>query len=120
MATIKNLFVDAGSDFSTTITIKQSNELPFNLTNYTAASQIRKSHDSSQYFSFNATIPPETATQGKIKLELPAAESEQIPHGRWLYDVEITLTESDVIIVRKRVLEGIVQVDPQITQDITL
>lgn len=119
MATIKNLFVDAGSDFNVTITVRQSNGTPFDLSNYTAESQIRKSHESSQYYSFITTIQPQTASQGKITLELPAADSEEIPHGRWLYDIEITLTEQDQIITRKRILEGIVDISPQITQDIT-
>lgn len=118
MATISNLYLDAGSDFEVIITIKQSNGVVMNLTGYTAASQMRKSHDSSVYYNFEATIPVETSTQGKIKLRMPASQSELIPHGRWLYDVEVTLTQDDVIVVRKRVVEGIVEVTPQITQDV--
>lgn len=111
MATISNLFVDAGSDYSTVITVASANGSPLILTDYTVKSQLRKSYSSSQFFDFTASVYD--ATHGKIKLSLTAFQSEAIPAGRWLYDVEITNTSTGA---RKRVVEGIVTVTPQITQ----
>lgn len=110
MATIANLFVDAGSTYSNIITVSASNGAPLNLTDYTVKSQMRKSYSSSVAYDFTASIfDPAT---GKVRLQLTAAQSEAIPPGRWLYDVEITSLSG----TKTRVVEGIVTVTPQITK----
>lgn len=111
MATISNLFIDAGSDYATNIYVKAANGQPLDLTNYTAKSQMRKSYQSSQAFNFVATILD--AARGIIRLSIDADTTNTIPPGRWLYDVEITNTNSSV---RKRVVEGIATITPQVTQ----
>jgi uncharacterized cupin superfamily protein len=110
MATISNLFVDAGSSYSNIITVASTSGAPLDLTGYTVASQMRKSYSSSTAHNFTATIYQ--AAQGKVRLQLTSAESEAIPSGRWLYDVEITSPSGN----KTRVVEGIVTVTPQITQ----
>lgn len=110
MATISNLYVDAGATYSNIITVSASNGQALDLTGYTVASQMRKSYSSSQAYSFNASIF--NAAQGKVRLQLNPAQSEAIPAGRWLYDVEITSPSG----AKTRVVEGIVTVNPQITQ----
>lgn len=110
MAIISNLFVDAGSDYSNIITVTTPGGAPLDLTGYTVYSQMRKSYSSSTAYDFTATI--HNTSLGQIKLSLTAAQSELIPAGRWLYDVEITSSTG----ARKRVLEGVVIVTPQITQ----
>jgi hypothetical protein len=110
MATISNLFVDAGSTYSNIITVAGSNGLPLNLTGYTVASQMRKSYQSSIYYTFTASVY--IATQGKIRLQLTDEQSELIPPGRYIYDVEITSPTG----ATTRVVEGIVTVTPQITK----
>lgn len=109
MATISNLFVDAGSTYSNTITVSASNGQPLNLTGYSVASQMRKSYGSSTVHSFTASILD--ATTGKVRLQLTDEQSAVIPAGRWLYDVEISSPSGAVT----RVVEGIVTVTPQIT-----
>lgn len=110
MATVSNLFVDAGSDYSNIVSVMATTGQPLDLTNYTVKSQMRKSYSSSTAYNFTASIY--NATNGKVKLELTAAQSEAIPPGRWLYDVEITSPSG----TKTRVVEGIVTVTPQITQ----
>ena len=111
MATISNLFIDAGSAFTNIISLSASNGLPLNLTGYTVKSQIRKSYTSTISHTFAASVYS-TATLGKVKLELTATQTEAITPGRWLYDVEITSSGG----VKTRVIEGIITVTPQITQ----
>jgi hypothetical protein len=110
MATISNLFVDAGSDYSNIITVSSTNGQPLNLTGYTVASQMRKSYSSSTAYPFAATIYD--AATGRVRLQLSAATSSGIPAGRWLYDVEITSPSG----TKTRVVEGITTITPQITQ----
>lgn len=110
MATISNLFVDAGASYSNIVSVTAANGQPLDLTGYTIASQMRKSYQSSLAYNFTASVYD--ALTGKIRLQLSSAQSEAIPAGRWLYDVEITSPSGN----KTRVVEGIVTVNPQITQ----
>ncbi len=56
MATISNLYVDAGATYSNIITVTAANGQALNLTGYTVASQIRKSYQSSTAYAFTATV----------------------------------------------------------------
>ena len=110
MATVSNLFVDAGANYSNIITVAATNGQPLNLTGYTVASQMRKSYQSSTAYNFTASVYD--AATGKVRLQLTPTQSEAIPAGRWLYDVEITSPSGS----KTRGVEGIVTVNPQITQ----
>lgn len=110
MASISNLFVDQGSDYSSIVTVNSGNGSPLNLQGFTVKSQMRKSYGSSVAYDFDAEVFD--ATSGRLRLKLSAIDSEDIPTGRYLYDVEITSPTG----AKKRVVEGIVTVTPQITQ----
>ena len=110
MATISNLYVDAGSTYSNVVTITASNGQALDLSGYSVASQMRKSYQSSTVFDFTASIYD--APNGKIRLQLTDTQSQAIPPGRWLYDVEIRSASGN----KTRVLEGIVTVSPEITR----
>jgi len=110
MATIRNLFIDGGTTYSNIISVSGSTGAALDLTGYTVASQMRKSYSSSIAYNFTTSIYD--AIQGKIRLQLTNTQTEQIPAGRWLYDVEITSPSG----VRTRVLEGIVTVTPEVTK----
>jgi hypothetical protein len=110
MATVSNLFVDAGTDYSTIITVAATNGQPLNLTGYSVASQMRKSYSSSTVYNFTTSLYD--AAQGKVRLQLNNTQSSAIPAGRWLYDVEITSPSG----TKTRVIEGIVTVTPEITR----
>ena len=110
MATVANIFIDQGSDYSNIVTVTASNGQPLNLTGFTVASQIRKSFSSSTAHNVSATIL--SASLGRVRLELSSTQSETIPLGRYLYDVEVTSSVGS----KTRVVEGIATITPQITQ----
>ncbi len=110
MATVANIYIDEGTNFSNTITVTGADGNALTLTSYTTASQMRKSYASSTAYNLNATISD--AANGKVNISLTAAQSGAIPPGRYLYDVEITSPGG----VKTRVVEGIAIVTPQITQ----
>jgi len=106
----QELFLEQGTDFTTTITLDDVDGLPYNLVDITAKSQIRKSYYStSPTATFNITIP--TPTNGVIILQLNHETTSNIAAGRYVYDVVIKDNENTVT----RVLEGIVNVIPQVT-----
>lgn len=109
MATISNLFIDAGSDFSVQITLENDDGTVMNLETFTAYSQFRKSYTSSTAYSFTTTIDVEN---GVVTLSLPADYSSTIPPGRYLYDAELRNVGGTVI----RFIEGVVTVSAEITR----
>jgi hypothetical protein len=110
MATVANLYIDQGTDFSAIVALKNQNGTPLVLDGYTVASQFRKSYQSSIAVTFNVSIF--NAAEGKIQLQLTDQATSGIRAGRYLYDVEITSPSGD----RKRALEGIVVLTPEITR----
>lgn len=110
MATVANIFIDQGSEYSNIITVSASNGQPLNLTGYSIASQLRKSYTSSTAYNFTTEIYE--ATNGKVRMRLTSSASEQIPPGRYLYDLEVASPSGN----KTRVVEGIATVTPQITK----
>lgn len=104
------LFLEQGADFNTTITLDDVSGAPMNLVHYTASSQMRKSYYSS---NASATFSIETGgSQGTITMSMTSANTANIYAGRYVYDVYITSAQN----IRVRVLEGIVNVLPQVTK----
>ena len=110
MATISNIFIDQGSNYSNIITVSGTSGAALDITGYTVASQIRKSYTSSTAYSLNAVI--HNAVAGQVRLTLTASQSEAIPPGRYLYDLEIASASGN----KTRIVEGVATVTPQITQ----
>ena len=105
------LFLEQGADFNTVVTLDDVSGATLNLISYSASSQMRKS-----YYSSNAaaTFVVETGgLAGTITLSMSSANTANIYPGRYLYDVYITSVSNGY---RVRVLEGIVNVLPQITK----
>ena len=107
----QELFLEQGTTFTTNITLDDIDGIPFDLTGVRAKSQIRKSYYSANTTAeFNVVI--NTPTSGVILLLLDAPTTSNIAAGRYVYDVAIKDTANTVT----RVLEGIVNVIPQVTK----
>lgn len=111
MATVSNLYIDQGSDFKVVVTLTNQDGTPLNLENFVIKSQFRKSYQSSTAVDFNIEIL-EPFGAGKIRMSLPADSTSPILAGRYLYDVEA----SNQLGEKRRVLEGIVIITPEITR----
>lgn len=110
-AAYQNLIIEAGSNFSASITIDDVYQEIYDLTGYTSASQMRKS-----YYSVNPTATFTTSInvgQGTITLELDAATTANIAPGRYVYD---TIIIDNAHGVTTRVLEGTIDVSPRVTR----
>jgi hypothetical protein len=108
----QELFLEAGTSFNTTIYIDDVYGDSYNLQNYSAASQIRKS-----YYSSNATATFSTTigNNGQIALSLNANTTSNIYPGRYLYDIVI-YDNDDASNNTIRILEGIINVTPRVTR----
>ena len=109
MATKANLFIDQGTTYETVLTLTDEDGNVLDLTDATAASQIRKSYSSSLAAEFTTSI---NVSAGEITLTLTADQTGSIVAGRYVYDVELTDAENKIT----RIVEGIVTVNPQVTR----
>ena len=107
----QELFLEQGTTFTTTITLDDIYSVPYDLTEITAKSQIKRS-----YYSANNTaeflVTINDPSSGTILLSLNSNATANIAPGRYVYDVVIKDTANTVT----RVLEGIVNVTPQVTR----
>lgn len=103
------LFLEQGEDFSADITLDTINGAPYDISDFTVKSQIRKSHWSQNTTAiFEATI----SANGIINLSLDSSITENVSSGRYVYDVFLTNSSNN----RSKVLEGILFVDPSSTR----
>jgi hypothetical protein len=109
-AAYQNLYIEQGTSFSTTITLDDVYGDIYDLTGYTANSQIRKS-----YYSSNATaafLAIVDANTGTVSLSMSTPTTANIAAGRDVYDTIIKTPAGDAT----RILEGVVDVSPSVTR----
>ena len=111
MATISNLFIDQGADFTTTVTINDSTGSALDLTNYTALAMVRKSYASTTATTFTSTFASDRTT-GQITISLTDTQTAALESGRYVYDLIIT----DASGTKTRVVEGIATVNPSVSR----
>ena len=111
MATLSNIFIDQGSDFSTTVTINDTSGDPLDLTGYTALAQIRKTYASTTATDFGITFV-NPRSDGQITISLTDNQTSALEFGRYVYDLLITDTGGN----KTRVVEGIATVNPSVSR----
>jgi hypothetical protein len=110
MSAYINLQIDAGTDFQLTLDLAEDDGTPIDCTGSTFNSQIKYS-----YYTSNVTaylmVTPIDAANGTTLLSIDAANTANIPPGRYVYDIRRT----DPVGIVSRIIEGIVTVTPQVT-----
>ena len=105
-----NFILEQGATFNRILTLKENNSA-MNLTNYTVASKMRSTHDSSPVAgTFTCTISD--ATAGEITMQMTNSTTAAIEEGMYVYDMEITNSAGTVT----RILEGTITVNPEVTR----
>lgn len=105
------LFIEQGETFSADVSLDQINGTPYDLSNYTAKSEIRKSYWSADVSAtFVTTLNLESGTIG---LELSANTTQTLSSGKYVYDIFLTSTTNNK---RFKILEGIIFVEPSATK----
>ena len=109
MATKAHLVIDQGTTFSTDLTLSDQNGDPLYLSGYTANSVMKKWYTSSNSTQFSVSV---NTVSSVITLGLTANVTNNLPAGRYVYDVILTETSTGAV---SRVLEGYVTVTPSST-----
>ena len=111
MASYANLYVDQGSDYSTAIILEDRKGDLLELTDMTFDGQIRRTYQSETSYDFVISIAD--ADNGEIEINVPEETTSQMRGGRYVYDI---FAEDSVSGTKFKVLEGIVEVIPQVTR----
>ena len=110
MAALSNIYIDQGSDFSTIISLTDSNGDVLVLTGYSALAQIRKTYGSTTIAGTFTTVL--SADSGQLTMSLADTVTAAMDSGRYVYDVLLTDASGD----KTRVLEGQAVLTPGVSR----
>lgn len=104
-----NIVAEQGATFNLNFRV-ETDGTPWDLSDYTFAMQVRRSTSASTTL---LDIDDATMTSvGHVAVSIPADLMNDVPAGRWVYDIELTSSGEEVT----RILEGRFIVSPQVTQ----
>ena len=117
MATYEEFTIDQGADVAIQLECVDIQGAKKDLTDYSVAAKMKKNYNSgdSDTTSFTAIVasPP---SDGIISLSLTNTQTDALKAGRYVYDVEISYTDSASATIVERILEGRIQVSPSVTK----
>tara|TARA_B100001109_G_scaffold170697_1_gene139420 strand:+ start:73 stop:408 length:336 start_codon:yes stop_codon:yes gene_type:complete len=110
MASISNLFVDQGSDFTITLSLTNSVDDALNLSGNTFLGQVRKSHGSNTVKATFTTT--NDGVGGNLTVSLTDTQTAALESGRYVYDI----LQTDGSGVKTRLIEGQLIVTPSVSR----
>lgn len=116
MAQYEEFTIDQGSDVEIQLHLADFTGAAKDVTNYSVFAKMKKNYnsDSSGTTVFTSGVANPT-TDGIVSLSLTNIQTSALAKGRYVYDVELTSTDSDGNTLVERILEGRIQVTPQVT-----
>jgi hypothetical protein len=113
MAEYVELYIDQGSDFSTTVNLNDDNtNLPQNVYGYVVTSSLRRSLLSPNV-SANLTCTVNDASNGEFLITLSSSQTANLRAGSYLFDVKVRDTLASTT---TRLIEGVIIITPSITK----
>lgn len=117
-----DIVIEQGATFERTMTIKDSNDDPIDLTGFTFTGQVRKTYSSSSIIiSFTFEILNQVSNTGQVKMKLTSSQTSSIPVDKadnyekkttiYCYDVEM-----DTGSVVDRIIQGTASISPEVTR----
>jgi len=106
------LFLDQGTTYNIDINMILTNNLPYDLANTAARAQVKKSYYNPTVIAEFVVTMPDPPT-GVINISMDANTTANIAPGRYVYDVLLKDSANNV----SRVVEGILNVSPQVTSE---
>ena len=114
MAQYEEFTIDQGTDVAIEIHCIDENGNTKNLTNHSLTAELKKTYAADTAISFNAVIAT-PSTDGIGVLSLTNTQTAALAKGRYVYDVELSFVDSDGNTIIERILEGRLQVTPEVT-----
>lgn len=119
MADYEDFTIDQGADVAIELHLQETDGSKKDLTGHSAAAKMKRSYtsvDSDEIIDFTTTVT-EPTTDGILVLSLTNTQTDALnPRLRYVYDVELSFTDSDGNEIIERILEGKVKVTPSVTR----
>ena len=115
--TYEDIDVNQGADIAIEIECTDPSGAVKDLTNHSIAAKMKrtyKSTDAEDIQAFNAIVQS-PSSGGKLTLSLTNSQTGALRKGRWVYDAELSFVDSDSNTIIERILEGQINVLPQVT-----
>jgi len=116
----EDIVINQGTDVAIEIHLENDSGSTYDLTSRSVSAKMKRRYADSandpDTVAFNAvvTTPPE---DGIITMSLTNTETDALKtRGRYVYDVEVSYTDSDDNEIIQRVLEGQITVTPSVTK----
>lgn len=116
----EDIVINQGTDVAIEIELVHDSGSAYDLTNRSITAKMKRryadSADDPNTVAFNAVIatPP---TDGIATLSLTNIQTDALTtRGRYVYDVELSYTDSDSNTIIERILEGQIEVSPSVTK----
>lgn len=119
MASGKHNFIfEQGVDVERVVTWDGPDGSPIDITDYTAAMQVRRQTNSDD--TLLSLVSPTNLTigdaLGTITINVTSTVMSALPVGRWVYDLELTSPGEGDEAITTRLLEGVFTVTPEVTR----
>ena len=116
----EDIVINQGTDVAIEIHLVNDSGSVYDLTNRTATAKMKRRYGDSandpDTVSFNSVIATPPA-DGIVTLALTNTQTDALKtRGRYVYDVEVSYTDSDNNEIIQRVLEGQIEVTPSVTK----
>ena len=111
----RDIFIEQGATFRMNLVWKDSNEVPVNLTGYTARMQIRRTYNNPSTLLSLSTANGAIAlggSAGTITIVGAATMTDDMASRLGVYDLELQSADGTVT----RLLEGKVTISPEVTR----
>lgn len=119
MADYEDFTIDQGADVAIELHLQEQDGSKKNLTGHSALAKMKRSYnsvDSDEVVDFT-TVVADPATDGILTLALTNAQTDTLnPRLRYVYDVELSYTDSGDNTIIERILEGKIKVSPSVTR----
>ena len=111
MSSYVELQMEQGADFSYALSIKDNNGNPVDLTFTTVSSQMRKSYVAANNIVLTCFSTPNT---GNVQISLSSAQTANLDPVKYVFDIK--MTDANTGTLSTRIVEGIIQVTPDVTR----
>ena len=114
MAEYEKFTIDKGSDIAIQLELVDNSGNPKDLTNYSAAAKMKRNYNSgdSDTLAFSCAVG---GLDGIVTLSLTNVQTDTLKVGNYVYDAEISFTDTNDNIIVERILEGKIRVSPSVT-----
>lgn len=116
MAEYEEFTIDKGSDVGIELELVDHTGAAKSLVSHTVTAKMKRSYSYSdgEATAFTSIVAT-PATSGIVTLQLTNTQTSALTKGRYVYDVELSYVDSGDNTIIERILEGRIQVTPNVT-----